>query len=69
MDINDVRGFSTVLMMLAFAGICWWAFSPKRKKRFSDAANLPFEDEQQHHQSQVVRESIDKTDAKINKQD
>lgn len=63
MDINDVRGFSTVLMMIAFAGICWWAYAPSRKKRFSDDANLPFADEQKHHQSQPDRENTAKTDA------
>lgn len=63
MDINDVRGFSTVLMMLAFAGICWWAFSPRRKKRFIDAANLPFEDEKKHQQSQSDGENIVKTES------
>ncbi len=63
MDINDVRGFATVLMMIAFVGICWWAFSPRRKKRFSDAANLPFEDEQKHQQAQAESESRDKNDS------
>jgi|GEM_PF-104167 len=46
-DINTLRGLSTVFVMIAFAGVCWWAFSPKRKKRFNDAANLPFADEQE----------------------
>ncbi len=36
---------SLFLMMFAFAGVCWWAFAPRRKKRFEDAANLPFADE------------------------
>jgi cytochrome c oxidase cbb3-type subunit 4 len=60
-DINDVRGFATVLMMVAFAGICWWAFSPKRKDRFTDDANLPFEDEKKHQQSQAGRASMTKS--------
>lgn len=64
MDINDVRGFSTVLMMIAFIGICWWAFAPRRKERFSDAANLPFDDEQKHQQAQADNDSRAKTDAK-----
>jgi len=51
MDINDIRGFSTVLMALAFFGICWWAFSSSRKKKFEEAANLPFADEEQHDKS------------------
>jgi cytochrome c oxidase cbb3-type subunit 4 len=45
MDINDVRAFTTVLIAIVFAGVCWWAFAPRRKKRFEDAANLPFADE------------------------
>jgi len=45
MDINTLRGLSTVFVMVAFAGVCWWAFSPKRKQQFEDAANLPFADE------------------------
>lgn len=45
MDINTLRGLSTVFVFLAFAGVCWWAFSPKRRKKFDEAANLPFADE------------------------
>jgi cytochrome c oxidase cbb3-type subunit 4 len=52
MDINFFRGLSTVFVMVAFIGICWWAFSPKRKQRFTDAANLPFADEDKHQQAQ-----------------
>jgi len=51
MDINDIRGLSTVLVMVAFLGICWWAFSPSRKKKFDDAADLPFADEENHDRS------------------
>ena len=47
MDINTVRGLSTVFVAIAFFGVCWWAYSPKRKKKFDEAANLPFADEQQ----------------------
>ncbi len=47
MDINTVRGLSTIFVAIAFIGVCWWAFSPKRKKRFDEAANLPFADEEQ----------------------
>lgn len=45
MDLNTLRGLSTVFVMIAFLGICWWAFSPKRKKKFEDAAKLPFADD------------------------
>lgn len=45
MDINDLRGLSTVFLMVAFIGLCIWAWSGKRRKSFDEAANLPFEDE------------------------
>jgi len=45
MDINDWRGIATILCLLAFAGVVWWAYSPARRKRFEDAAQIPFEDE------------------------
>lgn len=45
MDINDLRGLSTVFAMLAFLAVCVWAYSSKRKQRFDEAANLPFADE------------------------
>lgn len=51
MDINDFRGLATVFVMVAFFGICWWAFSPSRRAKFNDAADLPFADEDNHDRS------------------
>lgn len=45
MDINDLRGLSTVFLMVTFCGMCIWAYSSKRKATFDEAANLPFADE------------------------
>jgi cytochrome c oxidase cbb3-type subunit 4 len=45
MDINDLRGLSTVLMLCSFLGLCVWAYSSARKKEFEEAASLPFTDE------------------------
>lgn len=45
MDINDLRGLSTVLMLGSFLGLCVWAYSKARKQEFNEAANLPFADE------------------------
>ena len=47
MDMGTLQGIATILVMIAFFGVCWWAYSPKRKKKFEEAANLPFADEQQ----------------------
>ena len=46
MDINDLRGLSTLFLMIAFIGLCIWAYSSKRKTEFDEAANLPFADEE-----------------------
>ena len=46
MDINDLRGLSTAFLLVAFIGLCVWAYSNKRKRSFEEAANLPFADEE-----------------------
>jgi cytochrome c oxidase cbb3-type subunit 4 len=46
MDINDLRGLSTALLMVTFLGMIAWVYSKKRKQSFDEAANLPFEDEE-----------------------
>jgi cytochrome c oxidase cbb3-type subunit IV len=45
MDINDFRSVTTVLGLACFLAIAVWAFSPGRKARFEEAANLPFTDD------------------------
>ena len=60
MDINDLRSLGTVLVTLAFIGVCWWAFAPSRRKRFEEAANLPFaEDEPSKTPQQLHPEQND----------
>ena len=45
MDINDLRSVVTVVSLLTFLGIVWWAYGVKsNKQRFEEAANLPFAD-------------------------
>lgn len=45
MDINDVRGLSSIFALIAFAGIFWWAYGSSRKQRFEDDAQIPFIDD------------------------
>jgi len=45
MDINDIRAWHTLILMLVFIGIVAWAYSKPRRKRFDEAANLPFADD------------------------
>ena len=45
MDKGTLMGFATVLAMLGFLGVCFWAYSGKRKQAFDEAANIPFADD------------------------
>lgn len=48
MDINDLRSVVTVVSLLTFLGIVWWAYGVKgNQKRFEEAASLPFADEEE----------------------
>ncbi|MBQ0831443.1 MULTISPECIES: CcoQ/FixQ family Cbb3-type cytochrome c oxidase assembly chaperone [unclassified Marinobacter] len=46
MDINELRGVHTLILIAVFIGIIWWAFSANRKKANDEAANLPFADDE-----------------------
>ncbi len=43
MDVNILRSLATVASFVTFLGIVWWAWSKRRSSDFSEAANLPFE--------------------------
>ncbi|CAH0990827.1 hypothetical protein SIN8267_00927 [Sinobacterium norvegicum] len=45
MDINDWRGVATALALIAFIGVCLWAYSGRSKEKFDNAAQSPFADE------------------------
>ena len=59
MDINDLRGLSTLFLMITFIGLCIWAYSSKRKKTFDEAANLPFADEELNQRTLAEEERND----------
>ncbi|MBK7001105.1 MAG: cbb3-type cytochrome c oxidase subunit 3 [Rhodoferax sp.] len=42
-DINTLRSLGTVVSFAIFVGILCWAWSRRRSADFSEAANLPFE--------------------------
>jgi cytochrome c oxidase cbb3-type subunit IV len=47
MELNDLRSIVTVISLFTFLGIVWWAFGMKgNEKRFEEAANLPFADDE-----------------------
>jgi cytochrome c oxidase cbb3-type subunit IV len=42
MDLGVIRGTGTVTLLVAFVVLCFWAWSPRQKKAFDEAAMLPF---------------------------
>ena len=42
MDVNDLRMAITMLSFLLFAGIVFWALSPRNRSSFDEAQQLPF---------------------------
>ena len=57
MEINDIRAWHTVVLLISFVGIVIWAYSRRRKPDFDEAANLPFADEQRH-QATMNKENL-----------
>ncbi len=47
MDLNDLRSAITLLSFLMFIGLVAWAWSRRRRSSFDDAAQLPFNGEEQ----------------------
>ena len=43
--INTLRSIVTVLGLLCFLGICYWAWSKHARAGFDEAARLPFADD------------------------
>jgi len=40
-----VAGIITVILLVVFVGGALWAYSPRRKREFDQAARLPLEDQ------------------------
>jgi cytochrome c oxidase cbb3-type subunit 4 len=45
MDHATLRSILTVISLLVFVGIVFWAMSSRNQERFSEAAQLPFADD------------------------
>jgi cytochrome c oxidase cbb3-type subunit 4 len=52
MDSGTISGIVTVVFIVVFIGIVWWAYSKGNKQRFEDAGKLPFDDDSQGIPSQ-----------------
>ena len=47
MDITTMRVTATVISFITFIGIMVWAFSRRNAARFEEAAQLPFDEQDQ----------------------
>lgn len=56
MTFTLLQSVWTIVVMITFLGIVWWAFSSKRKSAFDEAARLPFEDEPQIDNNKISSE-------------
>ncbi len=57
MDQGTLQGIGTILTMIAFLGICWWAYSGSKKKDFDEASQLPFADEQNEQEDSQTKDN------------
>ncbi|WP_100657307.1 cbb3-type cytochrome oxidase subunit 3 [Alteromonas flava] len=48
MDQGVIGSIFTVIVFVSFIGVVLWAFSSRNKKKFDEAANLVFADEENH---------------------
>ncbi|MCE8004286.1 cbb3-type cytochrome oxidase subunit 3 [Billgrantia ethanolica] len=65
MDTGTFRGIITGILIIAFLGITWWAYSRRRKPDFDEAANLPFaeDDEQSNRDSSASQQRSNRAQA------
>lgn len=45
-DMETLRGLGTLFLMIAFLGLCAWAFWPGNRRRFEEDALLPFREDE-----------------------
>jgi len=69
MDTGTFRGLITLLLIIAFLGITWWAYSKRRKPDFDEAANLPFADDDEQPTRDKPNSSLSDTDSRHNRGD
>lgn len=53
MDQNEMRAVITAVSLIVFLAIAFWAYSRQNKKRFDEASQLPFADDEMDRRSAV----------------
>ncbi len=57
--ITQIQVVWTVVVMITFLGIVFWAWSGRRKESFDEAANIPLEEED-FLQEEIKTEEVNK---------
>ena len=42
MDVGTIRGIGTLVLLMSFVALWVWAWRPAQRRRFDEAAMLPF---------------------------
>ena len=45
MSLSLIQSIWTLVVMVIFLGIVWWAYNSQRKQAFDQAAQIPLEDD------------------------
>lgn len=69
MDMGTFRGLITLVLLIAFLGLVWWAYSKRRKPDFDEAANLPFADDDEQPSRGKPTSPQDKADSRNDRGD
>ncbi|HBR97614.1 MAG TPA: CcoQ/FixQ family Cbb3-type cytochrome c oxidase assembly chaperone [Gammaproteobacteria bacterium] len=59
MTYDDIRGIATLLAMIAFLGVVFWAWSSRRKESFHEAANQLFDEKEEEVHLQSVKKEAE----------
>lgn len=57
MSFTFIQALWSIVVMITFLGIVFWAYSRKRKDDFDEAARVPFEDESEHQETRSGAEN------------
>lgn len=58
MELTDLRSLATVLCAIGFAGVVFWAYHAANRKKFEEAALLPFADDLEQDDGPVQDEPV-----------
>lgn len=45
--MGTIHGIATALLVILFLGVVWWAYHPRKKKDFDEAARLALDEDDQ----------------------